>query len=68
MKNLLRFSNLSFRSVEGGAFYTPILKSVINHYKEYWYIGSIVDKSMIQKNSNEALNATGLYDSLASSI
>jgi len=44
------------------------MNKFVNHYKEYWYIGSIVDKSIIEKNNNEALNATGLYDSLASSI
>jgi hypothetical protein len=43
-------------------------KRFMNHYKEYWYMGSIPERSTIQKNSWEALKATGLYPSLALSI
>lgn len=47
---------------------TPNTKSLTNHCKEYWYMGSIVEKSRIEKKRRDALNATGLYPYLVSSI
>ena len=68
VKKSFRLCSLSSNTLEAGAFYTPRQNRLMNHYNEYWYIGSIVDRSIMQKNNRDALNATDLYDSLASSI
>lgn len=65
---MFKFSSRYSNSLAGGAFSTPIAKRFMNHCKEYWYMGSMPDKSTMQKKSYEALNATGLYPSLALSI
>ena len=45
-----------------------LTNSAENHAKEYWYMGSTPAKSAMQKNSSEALIATGRYNSLVASI
>ncbi len=60
--------SLSYKTLEGGDVYRPNKNKLLNHCKEYWYIGSIVLKSRMQKYSKLALYATGLYDYLALSI
>lgn len=55
------FASLYSRTLEGTLFYTAITNKRTNHWREYWYMGSIVAKSKMQKNSKEDLNATGLY-------
>ena len=58
----------------GGSWFLPgelsieLPKSWANHYKEYWYMGSMTAKSTIVKNKICALKATSLYFSLVSSI
>jgi len=37
------------------------INNLENHYNEYSYIGSIINKSMIEKNNKLDLNATLLY-------
>lgn len=39
-----------------------------NHWSEYWYIGSMVARSIMAKNRTEALKETGLKSSLVLSI
>jgi hypothetical protein len=41
--------SLSSRTLEGGEFYRPRRKRLLNHCREYWYIGSIEERSKIQK-------------------
>ena len=36
-------------------------KRLTYHVKEYWYMGSIFGKSVIEKNNTEAWAAMGLY-------
>ena len=45
---------------EGELVSTDITNNLENHCSEYWYIGSMLAKSKIQKKSNDALKATGL--------
>jgi len=40
----------------------------MNQIREYWYIGSMLARSEIQKNKMEECTATGLYPFLVSSI
>ena len=39
----------------------PWRKMVMNHSSEYWYIGSMLDRSDTQKNRIWVLTATGMY-------
>lgn len=41
---------------------------LINHGSEYWYIGSMLAKSAMEKNRTDECCAIGLYPSLVSSI
>jgi hypothetical protein len=54
------FSSLYSRTFDGVLVSTDITNSLENHWSEYWYIGSMVAKSKIQKKSSDALKATGL--------
>ena len=40
----------------------------MNHSREYWYIGSILERPVVQKNSSWVLVATGMYLLLVESI
>lgn len=40
----------------------------MNHGSEYWYMGSMLAKSAMEKNNTEECCAIGLYPSLVSSI
>ena len=68
MKWLFIFYSLSSSIFDGVLVSTDKTKSLENHCSEYWYMGSILAKSKMQKNSKDALNATGLYPYLVSSI
>lgn len=46
-------------SLEVGEFYTPFWNSLMYHCSEYWYMGSMLDRSKMQKKSRLALKATG---------
>jgi len=39
----------------------PLRKMLMNHSSEYWYIGSMLDRSETQKKSIWVLTATGMY-------
>jgi hypothetical protein len=41
---------------------------LMNHDREYWYMGSTTARSAMQKNSSDALAATGRYSSRVASI
>jgi hypothetical protein len=53
--------NLYSSTFEGVLDSTAMTNKRTNHCKEYWYIGSINAKSIMQKNSKEARYATGRY-------
>lgn len=48
------------QNAEGGL---TLVNKLRNHTSEYWYIGSMLDKSVTQKNRLAALLARGLYSS-----
>lgn len=50
------------------ALVMELRKIVVNHSNEYWYIGSIFDRSDTQKNSIWVFTATGKYKLLIVSI
>lgn len=54
------FSNLYSSIFDGVLVSTDNTNNLENHCREYWYIGSMVAKSKIQKNNKAALKATGL--------
>ena len=47
---------------------TLLLKRPAYHWREYWYIGSMLARSIIEKNKIDALKATGLNFSQVQSI
>lgn len=53
-------ANLLSKSGLFTEFCIQVLKRRVKKSREYWYIGSINDKSEMQKKSSEVLNATGL--------
>ena len=45
-----------------------LMKRLTNHDREYWYIGSMLARSAMEKNSTEEWIAMGWYPSRALSI
>lgn len=51
-----------------GASSMPLTNRLMNQDSEYWYMGSTMARSEMQKKSSDARSATGRYSSRVSSI
>ena len=45
-----------------------IWNRLTNHTREYWYMGSMLGRSVVEKKSTEPCSATGLYPARDCSI
>ena len=62
------FIHLSSSTSDFSEFSMEFTNRLMNHGSEYWYIGSMLPRSAMEKNSTEECCAIGLYPILVSSI
>ena len=60
--------HLSSSTSDFSEFSMEFTNRLINHGSEYWYIGSMLARSAMEKNRTEECCAIGLYPILVSSI
>lgn len=61
VKWLFRYPSLSSKTVDLVLLVIDWWYKFMNHTSEYWYMGSILARSDIQKNSTEECLDTGTY-------
>ena len=50
-----------YSTPDGSAEAMELRKMAMNHSREYWYMGSMLDRSVVQKNRSCVRVATGMY-------
>mmetsp|Transcript_83467 Transcript_83467/g.221143 ORF Transcript_83467/g.221143 Transcript_83467/m.221143 type:complete len:210 (-) Transcript_83467:216-845(-) len=68
MKKSFKMSMRSLMSDDSADLKIAVLNKLMKNGNEYWYMGSMLAKSAMQKNNTDTWNATGTYCNLASSI
>jgi len=62
------YNNVFSHSPDFSALAIALRKMVMNHSREYWYMGSMLERSVVQKKRSCVRTATGMYSLRVASI